>query len=722
MPTQPYLSACVIGKNNRDTLPALLDSVIPYVDEVVYTDTGSTDGSADYAAERGCKVSHFGWVDDFASARNFCFAQATGRWRAFLDTDDVLENGEALIPQLLKLEAESPAVEGVFVPYNYDHLERLDTMRLVRWRPGWRFVDAIHERLEFESELPQEAFVRATAFGVKHKPKTPEEKQKAIQRNARIAEREWARTDIDAKYRARLGRTLAMELKTREHPHEHAPKIVAYLKPLTEMYSHYPEGRQAAADISRAYLSLGAAAIQAKDMVAAKQHQDAVLVWAKKAGPSYEAVAHHFRGELKECVKAVQRAAGVGRQGTLEDGLAYLCAADAALDLGMDPAVAERLLNRIPVEIRLEKQIHSLAQQLRKGIDRITILVPGTPQPFDESGGGGMLGGSEEAVMYLVAALRDLGRNVRVYAPLPPQRIPGPDARGVDWQEASTFNYNDEHGTLVLWRAPGVVLQLLQAKQQAEGKNMPGINGCFLWLHDAGLGISKENAHVVGQVVNGAVVLSEYHARAIREAGFTGGLTVLSNGIPEIACGTERDPNRVVYSSCPSRGLVPLLEMWPAVKAACPDAYLDVYYDWGMLERAQPDLYVRIREAYDEVSHLQVKHHGGVDHETLHAALQNCNVWAYSHFESPLVETSCVSLMKAAAAGATILTVPNGALPETGDGLAEMIKTPQAYQKRLIECLTSPEGDDVRQRRSAAALDRFEWHRVARRFSDLWRI
>jgi hypothetical protein len=195
---------------------------------------------------------------------------------------------------------------------------------MVRWRPGWRWVDAIHERLEFgDNGLPAEAFLRIKDFGVAHKPKSPEEKKAAIERNARIALKELAKPDIDGKYRARLGRTVAMERKL--HGPSTSAELIELLKPLTEHYRNYPEGRQAAADISRACMHL-------KDF-------DGCLEWAKKAGPSYEAVAHHVRKEYPQCIKAVQRAAGVmGRQGThegllIEAGLAYLCAADAVMEL-----------------------------------------------------------------------------------------------------------------------------------------------------------------------------------------------------------------------------------------------------------------------------------------------------------------------------------------------------------------------------------------------------
>lgn len=712
---QPYVSLCVISKSNADTLPTLIESIQGCFDEIIAVDTGSTDGSRALWEAAGAKVYDFEWIDDFAAARNFCFSKATGRWRMFLDSDDKLINGQNLRSFLINVEMKQAHVEAVFVPYVYGPLERLETMRLVRWREGWAFNDAIHERLEFNAfELPSQAFIRASDFEVLHKPKNDEEKLAAIRRNARIAEREFAKT-TDAKYRARLGRTIAMELKADNRPVETIP----YLEPLVEMYRHYPEGRQAAADIAKAYL--------------ATKEMDKALEWAKKAGPTYEAMVHHANERHVECLRAVQRAEGTGMQTThegyaFERGLMYLLAADSAKELNLPrhADISEQLLAKIPTDLRLSSQLAPACMEIRKRYDRITILVPNTPQPFDENGGGGMLGGSEEAVMYLVRALADLGRNVRVYCPLPPHRLPGPDAQGVDWQPAKDFDPEGEHGTLVLWRAAGVAVQLLNHKAAKEGMALAGICQAFLWLHDAGLGIAPQVAQALGPALSGCVVLSDYHRQVIQSVGYGGSMTVLSNGIWESdfepEAGAVRDPNRVVYSSCPSRGLVPLLEMWPAVKAECPDAYLDIYYDWSMLKMAQPEVYDRIAAAYEAVRGLDVVHHGGVSHAELHTALKGCNVWAYSHFESPHVETSCVSLMKAIASGATALTVPNGALPETGHGLASYVRTIEGYKYALIQELKSPQSEDSRREKSREMIKRYGWHSVAARFSQLWRL
>jgi glycosyltransferase involved in cell wall biosynthesis len=217
----------------------------------------------------------------------------------------------------------------------------------------------------------------------------------------------------------------------------------------------------------------------------------------------------------------------------------------------------------------------------------------------------------------------------------------------------------------------------------------------------------------------------------VRRAGYTGTTHRLSNGIVEEdflpytfkdSFEKDRDPFSVVYSSCPSRGLVQLLRMWPAVKGTVPQARLDIYYDWSMLEMMQPEKYDEVASLYESVKHLDVKHHGGVGHAQLHAALRRANVWAYSHFESPEVETFCISAVKALAAGATVLTVPNGALLEVTAGDATMVTNVEDYQKALIGFLQKPEPAQIRREKAWRAVARYGWKSVAERFSALWSI
>lgn len=90
------LSVCLIVLNEASRLREALDSVREVADEILVADTGSTDGTADLAASLGARVSRFGWIDDFAAARNYVFGHARGEWILSLDADECLEDPRTL--------------------------------------------------------------------------------------------------------------------------------------------------------------------------------------------------------------------------------------------------------------------------------------------------------------------------------------------------------------------------------------------------------------------------------------------------------------------------------------------------------------------------------------------------------------------------------------------------------------------------------------------------
>ena len=87
---KPPVSLCMIIKDEQKHLARCLASVKPIVDEMIVVDTGSADRSKDIAITFGAQVYDYEWHNDFAAARNFSIARASGEWILILDGDEVI--------------------------------------------------------------------------------------------------------------------------------------------------------------------------------------------------------------------------------------------------------------------------------------------------------------------------------------------------------------------------------------------------------------------------------------------------------------------------------------------------------------------------------------------------------------------------------------------------------------------------------------------------------
>ncbi|RZL33230.1 MAG: glycosyltransferase [Rubrivivax sp.] len=95
--TVQRLALVVIARDEAGRIARLLDSVRPFVDEMLVLDTGSSDDTAAIAAAHGARVEHFTWCDDFALARNRALELAAADWHLVLDADEwLLAGGETL--------------------------------------------------------------------------------------------------------------------------------------------------------------------------------------------------------------------------------------------------------------------------------------------------------------------------------------------------------------------------------------------------------------------------------------------------------------------------------------------------------------------------------------------------------------------------------------------------------------------------------------------------
>ncbi|MDB5336757.1 MAG: wbbL 5, partial [Planctomycetaceae bacterium] len=148
----PKLSACLIVRDNEDTIRPCIASIVPWVDELIVVDTGSKDRTPDIVREYGAQIFHFPWCDDFSAARNESIRHATGEWIFWMDSDDTISadcgrqlrdlayssHPPGILGYIMQVHCPGSAEEGVTV---------VDHLKLFPNRPDLRFEGRIHEQI-----------------------------------------------------------------------------------------------------------------------------------------------------------------------------------------------------------------------------------------------------------------------------------------------------------------------------------------------------------------------------------------------------------------------------------------------------------------------------------------------------------------------------------------------------------------------------------------------
>jgi glycosyltransferase involved in cell wall biosynthesis len=141
----------MIVKNEEIHLKRCLESVSGVFDEIIITDTGSTDKTKEIAAFYTDKIIDFEWIDDFAAARNFSFSKAASDYIMWLDADDILP--ESTRTGLIELKSTIPEdTDIVRMPYSIDFSGGKPTFtfareRIIRNCPEARWTGFIHETI-----------------------------------------------------------------------------------------------------------------------------------------------------------------------------------------------------------------------------------------------------------------------------------------------------------------------------------------------------------------------------------------------------------------------------------------------------------------------------------------------------------------------------------------------------------------------------------------------
>ncbi|MBX3410733.1 MAG: glycosyltransferase family 2 protein [Phycisphaeraceae bacterium] len=205
----------MIVRNEASRLARAVESVRGIADEVVITDTGSTDGTVALAERLGARVSRFEWCDDFAAARNACVAEARGKWVLWIDGDERLKPGcgPALLNELAapgviayQMLREEFDAESAPAPAGEMHVVRL-------WRRDLpiRFEGRIHEHpVPWPSDLAAKTGrrVQVSAARLQHWGYTPERIPEKCLRAARLCEMELRDRPGQLYYLIELARSL----------------------------------------------------------------------------------------------------------------------------------------------------------------------------------------------------------------------------------------------------------------------------------------------------------------------------------------------------------------------------------------------------------------------------------------------------------------------------------------------------------------------------------
>ena len=156
-PTDKTIALVMIARNEARCIGRCLESVAPWVDQMIVLDTGSSDQTVAIARSFGAEVYLFNWCDDFSAARNTALDHSRADWNLVLDADEWLISGGPLLRAVSQQKqdfadqnfADQNFVGAVLVESSFDNNQRKDESAcwLTRLLPkAVRFTGAVHEQ------------------------------------------------------------------------------------------------------------------------------------------------------------------------------------------------------------------------------------------------------------------------------------------------------------------------------------------------------------------------------------------------------------------------------------------------------------------------------------------------------------------------------------------------------------------------------------------------
>lgn len=709
------ISVAIIAKNAARTIAACLDSIVPYVEEVlVAVDNTSTDDTPAIAAEHGAKVIYGLKVSDwhecpqhgrvlaqhFANARqqSFELCRPDTAWWMWLDADDVVRGAEKLPELIAHL---GPEVAGVWLDYHYSQTPNGKTAtlfqreRIVRKEVGWAWQHRVHEVLAPKDRPTEHVNWTSTReISVVHQGEGHDTAGSA-KRNILLLEIDLEADPQDMRALFYLGNQYFAlgEFAEAAHYYERATASDnVYQRWQTWVYLSYTYEKlgNGGGAVEAAHHALETVPFHPEPyyrlaaLSCLRGDTQACEFWTMLGDQREEAPFFAFKnpmdrpfnaritlaqaygndGQISKARQQLERAAAVVPSPDIVEGIKQYRVAEeetltadaylrvlAAMD-GQTPPPPESIWKFGRVRDALVPKMLSARPNTQP---RIAFWCGRSAEhwapPSLNTTG---IGGSETAVVKIAERFARDGWRVDVYNE--PDYLEG-EYEGVGYWGLSRLAVAETADVLVSWRNP-------EAHQLPVQRRLS-----LLWCHDLNRGPGQGDALGKWDTVLG---VSAWHAAYLSQVYGIDNVDCVPNGIDldRFPAKVKKVPFRCVYASSPDRGLARLLQMWPTVVANEPAAELHIAYGWETFDKyiqmGRHDLAQQKQEVIGLLERTpQVVWRGRLPQDELARLYQESYLWLYP---TSFLEVSCISAMEAMAGGAVPVTSAAGALRETIGG------------------------------------------------------
>ncbi len=724
----------MIARNAEETIGACLDSIVPFVEQVVVcVDRDTTDKTARVALDHGAKVvldhvvsewhecpehgkvmaQHFGRARD----ESFKHLRQDVDWFAWIDSDDVLLGGEHLARELAELP---PEVDGVWLAYQYSSTPNgrpstlFDRERILRRTVGWHWDHRVHEVAVPNGKSSEQAvWAKFQSVRVLHQEKG-HSNEKSAKRNILLLEIELEEKSSDESWCLQYMGNQYFALGEWEQALGYfnqslrTPNI--YQKWLTHIYR------------STAYEKLS-------DLERSKDAAFAALALKPHHPEPYLRLAClcMLRGEVQDCETWTRIADGMVPPPSVVFSNPMDTAYNRHVTLGQAyynagmPSKArsawEQAYSVVPMDSIKEGigNCEKLERNANTANAYVEVLRGRSDQEVRDFFANGFRP-AEDILAY--GRLRDrvvpallktrpntqprivfwCGRSAEAWYPgsLNTTGIGGSETAVVKIAErfnragwrVDVFNeperYEGEHDGVGYWS-----LNRLGSAEKADvlvGWRNPEVctlpierHVSLLWMHDLNAGPGRDSALAQWGKVLG---VSAWHGEFLASLYRLTNTDFVPNGIEldRFAKPVAKVPFRCVYASSPDRGLVTLLKLWPELVETEPSAELHIAYGWNTIDKYIQMGHLHLAGLKAEVNTLlertpNVKWRGRLPQDQLAQLYQESYCWLYP---TTFLEVSCISAMESMAGGCVPITSAAGALKETiGD--AGIVVTGNAY-------------------------------------------